>query len=262
MAAHHWAEIVLQTLGRETALLGRRGKLRAAAYPIGAVGRPQRLPVADALVGNLLDMMTEAVEQLCHGADALHHLGIGRGLSSPHSGRQADCEPPGVAFDRLEIGAGRLSHRDEAAAIGYPGQIIVSRRGVANRAGDDAVNGDPRYVFTLRQWPWHAAPRRLEPDETAKRGGDAGGSAAVGGHADRHYPGGNGRRRATRGAARGPLRIPRAARHLEPAEIVGRRVEGHAEFGCRRPADRNQSGPEIVVDKGISRRDHMVLVQL
>src|SRR5438045_1829392 len=111
-------------------------------------------------------MMTEAVEQLRHGADALHHLGIGRGLSSPHSGRQADREPPGIAFDRLEIGARGLSHRDEAAAIGYAGQIIVSSSGVANRAGDDAVDTDPRYVFALRQWPWHAASCCLEPDET------------------------------------------------------------------------------------------------
>lgn len=105
MAVGHCVEIVLQPLGPAAAFLGRRCKLRAAADPIDVIGRPQRLPVADALVRNLLDIMTKAVEQLCHCADALGHLGVGPSRTAPDPGRQPDREPPGIAFDRLEIGA-------------------------------------------------------------------------------------------------------------------------------------------------------------
>src|SRR5215472_2321222 len=150
MTVHHWAEIIAQPLRQYTAFPGNCCKLCAATAPIDAIGRPQCIPVANALVGKLFDIMTQAFEQLCDGADSLGYLEIGGVGAAPHPGRQPNPELLGIALDRLEIGAYRLAHPDKTAAIGDAGQIIISSRRVANRAGDDAIDADPRDVFTLR----------------------------------------------------------------------------------------------------------------
>lgn len=82
MTVRHWPEIVLQPLGHYPALLGHCCKMRAAADPIDAIGRPQCLPVANALVGKLFDNMTETFEQLCDRADPLSDLEIDRRCAS------------------------------------------------------------------------------------------------------------------------------------------------------------------------------------
>ena len=169
-----------------------------------------------------LHVVAEGLEQLARDPYRPRALGIGPETVLGGAVEQADPEPAGIGTHLLcERPGGR--RRNEGVTRPVTGDLVEHGGRVANRPGENMIDGKAVPGVAASRALAHAAPTRLEAEERAAACRDADRAPAVIAVRDRNHPGRDRSRRAPRGTSARVLCAPGVTGRPECAWLCGDR---------------------------------------